>query len=126
MNKLIWCEVSLLALTVFFVITTKGLCRKLEKLTELHISGYKAHVVHTNACIEVRKSVIEPNVLDPEVPVGERFQRTYTDDCCCEITSKTLEIITLERYDGGADRDVLYFRINECGCVPCSDLSISG
>lgn len=93
MNKHIWCEISVLALIAFLATTSNGLCRKLEKLTELHISGYKAHIIHTNACIEVRKSIIEPNMLDLEVPGGERFRRTFTTDCCCEVTSKTLELV---------------------------------
>lgn len=93
MNKHIWCEISVLASIAFLATTSNGLCRKLEKLTELHISGYKAHIIHTNACIEVRKSIIEPNMLDLEVPGGERFRRTFTTDCCCEVTSKTLELV---------------------------------
>ena len=94
MNKLIWCEISILALTVFLTATSNGLCRKLEKLTELHISGYKSHIIHSNACIEVRKSIIEPNILDLEVPSGERFRRTLTtSNCCCQVTSKTLELV---------------------------------
>ncbi|XP_078310524.1 uncharacterized protein LOC144618433 [Crassostrea virginica] len=126
MNKLIWCEISILALTVFLTATSNGLCRKLEKLTELHISGYKSHIIHSNACIEVRKSIIEPNILDLEVPSGERFRRTLTtSNCCCQVTSKTLELITLERYDGGPTKDVFYFRINSCGCIQCSEDSVS-
>lgn len=115
MNKLTWCEVSALALTVFFVTTSNGLCRKLEKLTELHISGYKAHIIHTNACIEVRKSVIEPNVLDLEVPMGERFSRTYTGDCCCEVTSKTLEMVGTESF----------FLRTQFGCQACPIFQMS-
>ncbi|XP_052706996.1 uncharacterized protein LOC128182416 [Crassostrea angulata] len=126
MNKHIWCEISVLALIAFLATTSNGLCRKLEKLTELHISGYKAHIIHTNACIEVRKSIIEPNMLDLEVPGGERFRRTFTTDCCCEVTSKTLELVTLERFDNGPTKDVFYFRIDECGCILCSEVSISG
>lgn len=34
--------------------------------------------------------------------------------------------VTLERFDNGPTKDVFYFRIDECGCILCSEVSVSG